>query len=278
MSGGLSNLARMALIVLSTVDCPTILASTRRFPGNSINERPINIVSTPCPGRNNMRKPANRKIAPTTFFTMCPITTKDRMVVLHPGARNADIEIVRRQPHQNDRNRDQGPHEHEHGGHGEPNQDIRRHIGFDLRQEFAYHRRILAWGFAWRKGWRGELVYVPCSSSYNSAPCCRSDPRQYTLDENSSTGLPHRPFSDSLFLVHRRPCSDSRGRSADASTESELQIDITRIGLGKEVVITQGKKEWFMRVEVTPENSVVVRQEKEGERYCSTRARCTIAP
>ena len=55
--------------------------------------------------------------------------------------------------------------------------------------------------------------------------------------------------------------------AADGTTESELQIDITKIGLGKEVVITQGKKEWFMRVEVTPENSVVVRQEKEGERY-----------
>ena len=55
--------------------------------------------------------------------------------------------------------------------------------------------------------------------------------------------------------------------AADGTTESELQIDITRIGLGKEVVITKGKKEWFMRVEVTPENSVVVRQEKEGERY-----------
>ncbi len=55
--------------------------------------------------------------------------------------------------------------------------------------------------------------------------------------------------------------------AADGTTESELQIEITRIGLGKEVVITKGRKEWFMRVEVTPENSVVVRQEKEGERY-----------
>jgi hypothetical protein len=58
--------------------------------------------------------------------------------------------------------------------------------------------------------------------------------------------------------------------AADASSnasESDLQIDVTKIGLGKEVVITQGRKEWFMRVEVTPENSVVVRQEKEGERY-----------
>lgn len=59
-------------------------------------------------------------------------------------------------------------------------------------------------------------------------------------------------------------------RAADtdfSAAESELQIDVTKIGLGKEVVITHGHKEWFMRVEVTPENSVVVRQEKEGERY-----------
>ncbi|MBI4000388.1 MAG: hypothetical protein HY348_01215 [Nitrospira defluvii] len=64
--------------------------------------------------------------------------------------------------------------------------------------------------------------------------------------------------------------ADRVTQAADAgssATEPELQIDITKIGLGKEVVITQGRKEWFMRVEVTPENSVVVRQEKEGERY-----------
>lgn len=47
----------------------------------------------------------------------------------------------------------------------------------------------------------------------------------------------------------------------------EMQIEITKIGLGKEVVITQGPMEWFMRIEVTPENTVVVRQEKQGERY-----------
>ena len=63
---------------------------------------------------------------------------------------------------------------------------------------------------------------------------------------------------------------DGTAQAADTDSsamEPELQIDISKIGLGKEVVITHGKKEWFMRVEVTPENSVVVRQEKEGERY-----------
>jgi hypothetical protein len=47
----------------------------------------------------------------------------------------------------------------------------------------------------------------------------------------------------------------------------ELQIEITKKGLGKEVVITQGSREWFMMVEVTPENTVIVRQEKDRDAY-----------
>lgn len=72
------------------------------------------------------------------------------------------------------------------------------------------------------------------------------------------------------LVLHTIGWNDSLTGAADAisaPTESELQIDIVKIGLGKEVVMTQGRKEWFMRVEVTPENSVVVRQEKEGDRY-----------
>jgi len=72
------------------------------------------------------------------------------------------------------------------------------------------------------------------------------------------------------FLLSSIGLGDRTAQAADAASsnmESELQVDIVKIGLGKEVVITQGRKEWFMRVEVTPENSVVVRQEKEGERY-----------
>jgi len=71
------------------------------------------------------------------------------------------------------------------------------------------------------------------------------------------------------FVLSLYPITLSRQAAwaVDGTPESELQIAITKIGLGKEVVITKGRKEWFMRVEVTPENSVVVRQEKEGERY-----------
>ena len=47
----------------------------------------------------------------------------------------------------------------------------------------------------------------------------------------------------------------------------DLHIEITKKGLGKEVVITQGAREWFMLIEVTPENSVVLRQEKEHGTY-----------
>jgi hypothetical protein len=46
-----------------------------------------------------------------------------------------------------------------------------------------------------------------------------------------------------------------------------LAIEITKKGLGKQVVISQGAKEWFMLIDVTPENSVVVRQEKDRDQY-----------
>jgi hypothetical protein len=62
-----------------------------------------------------------------------------------------------------------------------------------------------------------------------------------------------------LFLVSN---PDSVLAAAD-----ELQIEINKKGLGKEVVITQGGREWFMLVEVTPENTVIVRQEKDREQY-----------
>lgn len=47
----------------------------------------------------------------------------------------------------------------------------------------------------------------------------------------------------------------------------DLHIEISKKGLGKEVVITQGGREWFMLVEVTPENTVIVRQEKDRDQY-----------
>jgi hypothetical protein len=51
------------------------------------------------------------------------------------------------------------------------------------------------------------------------------------------------------------------------AASDELEIAISKKGLGKEVVITQGAREWFMLVEVTPENTVIVRQEKDRDQY-----------
>lgn len=53
----------------------------------------------------------------------------------------------------------------------------------------------------------------------------------------------------------------------DIVSGEELQIEVTKKGLGKQVVISQGAKEWFMLIDVTPENAVVVRQEKDRDRY-----------
>jgi hypothetical protein len=55
--------------------------------------------------------------------------------------------------------------------------------------------------------------------------------------------------------------------SGETAPADDLRVEITKKGLGKEVVITQGSREWFMMVEVTPENTVVVRQEKDQDRY-----------
>jgi hypothetical protein len=45
------------------------------------------------------------------------------------------------------------------------------------------------------------------------------------------------------------------------------KVEVTKKGLGKEVVITKGDKEWFMMIEVTPENTVIIRQEKDKDTY-----------
>jgi len=55
--------------------------------------------------------------------------------------------------------------------------------------------------------------------------------------------------------------------TASPPAGGELQVEVTKKGLGKEVSMKKGNKEWFMLIEVTPENTVVVRQEKENETY-----------
>ena len=47
----------------------------------------------------------------------------------------------------------------------------------------------------------------------------------------------------------------------------DLQVEIKNKGLGKEVSIKKGDREWFMMIEVTADNTVVVRQEKDHETF-----------
>ena len=50
-------------------------------------------------------------------------------------------------------------------------------------------------------------------------------------------------------------------------TSDGLQTEITRKGAGKQVVLSQGAKEWFMLIEVTPDNAVILKQEQDHGRY-----------
>ena len=61
--------------------------------------------------------------------------------------------------------------------------------------------------------------------------------------------------------------SFASGAWSSTETDEGLRIEITRKGAGKQVVLSQGVKEWFMLIEVTPENAVILKQEKDHERY-----------
>ncbi|MGE0471567.1 MAG: hypothetical protein AB7L09_12240 [Nitrospira sp.] len=81
----------------------------------------------------------------------------------------------------------------------------------------------------------------------------------------------HRPYFVGLLLLLEMTsvvCGSFAGAADhNSEVENDLQIEVTRKGVGKQVVLAQGVKEWFMLIDVTPENAVVIRQEKEHDRY-----------
>jgi hypothetical protein len=96
-------------------------------------------------------------------------------------------------------------------------------------------------------------VFTACfSTGYNLSSMSRRSP--FTLRISTLLGI----AGLGMGLL---ACPSMVGASDD------LHIEITKKGLGKEVVITQGAREWFMLIEVTPENSVVLRQEKDHGTY-----------
>jgi hypothetical protein len=70
-----------------------------------------------------------------------------------------------------------------------------------------------------------------------------------------------------VLMIALSPIALPDAPSRDTNPAQELQIEITKKGAGKEVSMRKGAKEWFMLIEVTPENTVVIRQEKENETY-----------
>ncbi len=69
-----------------------------------------------------------------------------------------------------------------------------------------------------------------------------------------------------LLILLSVVCAASGVRGA-VDAGDELQVEVTKKGAGKQVVIVQGAKEWFMLIDVTPENAVILKQEKDHERY-----------
>lgn len=80
---------------------------------------------------------------------------------------------------------------------------------------------------------------------------------------------PHAKVVWLLFFVMSAAWYLSLVAKAQAYTDTaeELHIEVTRKGAGRQVVISQGAKEWFMLIDVTPENTVILRQEKDHDRY-----------
>jgi len=102
--------------------------------------------------------------------------------------------------------------------------------------------------------WLG--VYAVATDGYNA---CAWSPTMNLFHRYSAVlGL---FLTASLFALSSVYAGDQPA-SGDA-----LEIEITKRGLGKQVVISQGAKEWFMLIDVTPENSVVLRQEKDRDQY-----------
>ena len=80
---------------------------------------------------------------------------------------------------------------------------------------------------------------------------------------------PSRPSSPALGILLELlfvvSCASLAYAAADVG--EDLRIEVTRRGAGKQVVMSQGAKEWFMLIDVTPENAVIIRQEKDHDRY-----------
>lgn len=68
-----------------------------------------------------------------------------------------------------------------------------------------------------------------------------------------------------LGLISVAWCGSLAGAAADVG--DDLRIEVTKRGAGKQVIISQGAKEWFLLIDVTSDNAVIIKQEKNNDRY-----------
>ncbi len=91
-----------------------------------------------------------------------------------------------------------------------------------------------------------------------------------TLSQALAIGLP--PLL-SVVLVGAAGTIPVVAIQSIAAESGDLLVEVSKRGtvssgtFAKEVSIRKGAREWFMMIEVTPENTVVVRQEKDNETY-----------
>lgn len=91
-----------------------------------------------------------------------------------------------------------------------------------------------------------------------------------TLRRTLATGL---PTLLSVVLAGAASTIPMFATRSVAAESDDLVVEVSKRGtvssgtFAKEVSIRKGAREWFMMIEVTPENTVVVRQEKDNETY-----------
>jgi hypothetical protein len=175
------------------------------------------------------------------------------MMVFHPMAGSTRVKIVGRQANQNQRNGNQGTDKSDSRSHGETDEHIDRNPLLDCCEYVIHAPCILACDLKALKPTTAprRVFTARFSTGYTLSMARRS---LFTV--LISTLLGAAVLGVGLLTIFSSVCASD-----------DLHIEMKKKGLGKEVVITQGAREWFMLIEVTPENSVVLRQEKDHDIY-----------
>jgi hypothetical protein len=76
----------------------------------------------------------------------------------------------------------------------------------------------------------------------------------------------HRVIRCGLLVAAISPFLSAPGAAQDGPDHA-VEVEVNKKGLGKEAVLRMGPHEWYILVEVTPDNTVIVRQEKNLDSY-----------